>query len=97
MPRMIESAYPRIGTGPRCQTPWSGLGMLRLVRRGTRTSGVTAIVTEESITHSSSSWCTSEANWVALVPCVQRIGTSSPPSMASTDVPCVTSYPPLGS
>ncbi len=59
----------------------------------TSTSGVT----EESIPHSSSSWCTSEANWVALVPWVQRIGTSSPPSMASTDVPCVTSYPPLGS
>src|SRR3954453_17609583 len=32
MPRMIARAYPRIGSGPRCQTPCDGLGMDRRVK-----------------------------------------------------------------
>src|SRR3954447_24351383 len=27
MPARMHSAYARIGSGPRCQTPWLGLGM----------------------------------------------------------------------
>lgn len=53
MPTMMHSAYARIGTGPRCQTPCAGLGMLARITPVTLLTADTGRHCERSRSHSS--------------------------------------------
>ena len=88
MPRMIEKAYARSGTGPRYQTPSPGLGMLQMiVRRSCRVLGSRG----GSCDLSGQQRWTSAANSAAEVSSVHTIGTRSSASIPMTWVLWVTS------